>query len=80
MKDGDIAIVRLDDEYETGSIVAIGVEEEYRALQHLTEVDTGIILKSLNPEYNLIPYSHRQLNSRNVYIVGRLVEVRRRYL
>ncbi|MCH5211607.1 MAG: helix-turn-helix domain-containing protein [Oscillospiraceae bacterium] len=79
MKDGDIAIVRLADEYETGSIVAIGVEEEYRALQHLTEVDTGIILKSLNPKYNLIPYSHRQLNSRNVYIAGRLVEVRRRY-
>lgn len=79
MKDGDIAIVRLCEEYETGSIVILCSEGRYRALQHVTEVESGIILKSLNPEYKLIPYSHRQLRSRNIYIAGVLVEVRRKY-
>ncbi len=79
MRQGDIAIVRLADEYKTGDIVLVAFEEGYRALQHITEVETGIILKSLNPEYNLIPYSHRQLQSCHVYIAGKLVEVRRRY-
>ena len=79
MRRGDIAIVRLDDEYKTGDIVLVAFEEGYRALQHITEVETGIILRSLNPDYELIVYSRRQLQSRLVYIAGRLVEIRRRY-
>ncbi len=80
IKEGDIAIVRMSDSYKSESIVALSVEDNCRALQHVTKVDSGIILRSLNPKYRLVCYSTRQLKSRRVRIVGRLVEIRRRYL
>ena len=79
MRDGDIAIVQFDEEYETGDIVLLELDKSYRALQHITKVENGVILKSLNPKYNLILYSDRQLTYGNIYIAGRLIEVRRRY-
>ncbi len=79
MREGDIAVVQFDDGYETGDIVLVSIGDDYRALQHVTKVETGVILKSLNPQYTLIPYSYRQLRSGNIYITGRLIEVRRRY-
>ena len=80
IKDGDIAIITLDEEYGSGDIIAIGVEGYCRAIRHVTETDDGIILKTLNPKYNLICYSNKQLNSRYVYVIGKLIEVRRSYL
>lgn len=79
MRDGDIAIVQFDEKYETGDIILLALDKGYRALQHVTKVENGVILKSLNPNYNLIPYSERQLTYGNICIAGRLIEVRRRY-
>ena len=79
IKDGDVAVIALDEEYSSGDIIAIGIEGACRAIRHVTETENGIILKTLNPKYNLICYSNRQLSSRHVYVIGKLVEIRRRY-
>lgn len=79
MFEGDIVIVKKQDNFKTDDIVVMCVNDKIRALQQLTKYEDGIVLKSFAPLCRLFRYDNSQLKSRVVTITGKVVELRRRY-
>lgn len=72
MRDGDIAIVRKQDDAESGEIVIAIVDSEDAVCKKLIKTDSGVMLVSLNHRYDPMVFAH-------VQIVGKVVELRRKF-
>lgn len=72
MRDGDIAIVRKQDDAESGEIVIAIVDDEDAVCKKLIKTDSGVMLVSLNHRYDPMVFAH-------VQIVGKVVELRRKF-
>ena len=80
IKDGDICLVRLQDEVEDGQIAVVVLcnGEESEGMIKRVRKDRGmVILQSSNPAYPPRIITGEEANS--VHIVGRVVEVRHKY-
>ena len=79
ISDGDIVIVRKQDDAQTGDIVIVAVNGGEAALRRLKKSIGGIILYPSNPEYDPMYFTNKQIAELPVRIIGKVVELRAKF-
>lgn len=77
--DGDIVIVRQQNDAESGDIVIATVNGDEATCKRLRKYKDGIELISNNPSYDPFEYSNEEIESKPVRIIGKVVELRRKF-
>lgn len=76
MYEGDVVIVRQQEDAETGDIVIALVNGNDATCKRLTKYAGGIALTSLNPKYDPIMFTNEEIISKPVRVIGKVVELR----
>mgnify|MGYP000232297156 CR=1 FL=1 len=76
---GDIVIVRQQDDAESGDIVIATVNGTDATCKRLRKYKDGIELISNNPSYDPIEFSNKDIIEKPVRIIGKVVELRRKF-
>ena len=76
ISDGDIVIVRQQEDAETGDIVIACVNGDEATCKRLRKYKDGIELISNNPSYEPMFFSNQEIAERPVTILDRVVELR----
>lgn len=79
MADGDVVIVRKQDDAETGDTVIATVNGTDATCKRLKKYRDGIELIATNPSYAPIFYSNKEIEEKPVKIIGRVVELRAKF-
>lgn len=79
MHDGDVVIVRQQDDAETGDIVIATVNGNEATCKRLRKYKEGIELIANNPSYDPIYFSNEEIISKPVRIIGKVVELRGKF-
>ena len=79
ISDGDIVIVRQQDDAETGDTVIAAVNGTDATCKRLKKYRDGIELIATNPSYEPMFYSNEEIESKPVRIIGRVVELRAKF-
>lgn len=79
MCEGDIVIVRKQDDAESGEIVIATVNGSDATCKRLRKYRDGIELISNNPSYEPMFFSNEEIESRPVRIIGKVVELRGKF-
>lgn len=79
MSDGDIVIVRQQDDAETGDTVIATVNGTDATCKRLKKYRDGIELIATNPSYEPMFFSNEEIESKPVRIIGRVVELRAKF-
>ena len=74
--DGDIAIVRRQDDVECGELAVVVVNGDEGTLKRVRKFEGGIILEAANPDYPPRIFTGEDLNK--IKIVGKVLETRRK--
>lgn len=77
--DGDVVIVRKQNDAESGDIVIAMVNGDNATCKRLAKYATGIRLIPLNQAYEPLFYSNEEIENKPVRIIGRVVENRQKY-
>lgn len=77
INDGDIAIVRKQDDVENGEVAVVIVNGDEGTLKRVRKFDGGIILLPANSNYKERVFTGEDLNL--VKIVGKVLEIRKRF-
>ena len=75
--DGDIVVVRQQNTAESGDVVIALVNGNDGVCKRFKRIDGGIMLTSVNPQYDPIIFNHSEVDSVPVYIMGKVIEIRR---
>lgn len=75
--DGDIAIVRRQEEIECGELAVVVIDGDEGTLKRIRKFDGGIILEAANPDYPPRVFTEERLAA--VKIVGKVLEIRKRF-
>lgn len=76
MYEGDIVIVRQQEDADSGDIVIALVNGEEATCKRLIKYESGIGLISLNSKYKPMIYSNEEIINLPVKIIGKVVELR----
>ena len=76
IEDGDVLIVRLQDDAESGDIVVAIINGEDATVKRLIKYKDGITLQPLNPSYEPMYFSEESQRTIPVRIWGKVVENR----
>ena len=76
---GDVVIVRSQPTAETGDIAIVMVDGESATCKKIKMTPEGIMLISLNPTYEPMFYTNKQIEQLPVRIVGKVVELRAKF-
>ena len=76
MYEGDVVIVRKQDDAESGDIVIAMVNGNDATCKRLTKYANGITLSSLNSKYEPLIYSNEEILEKPVKILGKVIELR----
>ena len=79
MLDGDVVIVRQQDDAESGDIVIALVNGDDATCKRLRKYRDGIELVSNNPAYQPMFYSNEDIINKPVKIIGKVVELRGKF-
>lgn len=79
MREGDVVIVRQQDDAESGDIVIAMVNGSDATCKRLTKYAGGIGLISLNPNYEPMMFSDQDIEEKPVRIIGKVVELRAKF-
>lgn len=74
--EGDVVIVRQQDDAETGDIVIAMVNGNDATCKRLKKYHDGIELIPNNPTYEPLFFSNDEINNKPVRIIGKVVELR----
>lgn len=77
--DGDVVIVRQQDDAETGDIVIATVNGEEATCKRLRKYKDGIELIAINPSYQSYEFTNAEILQKPVKILGKVVESRRKF-
>lgn len=77
--DGDVVIVRQQEDAETGDIVIATVNGTDATCKRLRKYKDGIELIANNPSYEPLDFSNQEIISKPVKIIGKVVELRRKF-
>lgn len=77
--DGDIVIVRQQNDAESGDIVIATINGDEATCKRLRKYYGGIELISNNPSYKPFEFSNEEIQSKPVRIIGKVVELRRKF-
>lgn len=76
MYEGDVVIVRQQDDAESGDIVIAMINGNDATCKRLTKYAGGITLSSLNTKYEPMMFSNEEIINKPVKIIGKVVELR----
>jgi len=79
MATGDVVIVRSQTTAETGDIAIVLVDGENATCKKIKKTPEGVMLISLNPAYEPMFYSNREIEQLPVHILGKVVELRAKF-
>ena len=79
MFDGDVVIVRQQDDAESGEVIIAMVNGDEATCKRLKKYDGGIMLLSNNPKYEPMVFTHDDINKKPVKIIGKVVELRGKF-
>lgn len=79
MSEGDVVIVRKQDDAENGQIVIATVNGTDATCKRLRKYRDGIELISNNPSYDPMFFSNEEIESKPIKIIGRVVELRSKF-
>lgn len=79
MCDGDVVIVRQQEDAESGDIVIATVNGSDATCKRLRKYRDGIELVSNNPIYKPMFYSNDEIENKPVRIIGKVVELRGKF-
>lgn len=79
IQSGDVVIVRVQPDAESGDIVIAKVNGDDACCKKLQKHDEGINLISLNPEYEPMFFSKKDISDIPVHIIGKVVELRGKF-
>ena len=79
MTTGDVVIVRSQPTAETGDIAIVLIGNEEGTCKKIKKTPEGIMLISLNPAYEPMFYSNKQIEQLPITIVGKVVELRAKF-
>lgn len=74
--DGDVVIVRQQNDAESGDIVIAMVNGDDAVCKRLVKYATSIALVSLNSKYEPMMFTNEEIESKPVKIIGKVVELR----
>ncbi len=77
--DGDVVIVRKQNDAESGEIVIATVNGDEATCKRLRKYRDGIELVANNPTYKPLFYSNEEIINKPVQIIGRVVELRAKF-
>ena len=77
--DGDIVIVRQQDDAESGDIVIATINGDEATCKRLRKYKQGIELISNNPSYEPFEFSNEEILNKPVKIIRKVVELRRKF-
>lgn len=77
--EGDTVIVKKQDDANNGDIVIALVNGNNATCKKLVKYDEGISLISLNPSYEPMVFSKKDIQDKPVRIIGKVVENRRKF-
>lgn len=79
IKDGDVVIIRRQENVENGQIAAVMVNGDSATLKQVKREENGLWLISSNQAYPPIFYTRKECEQLPVRILGRLVELRAKF-
>lgn len=79
MYEGDVVIVRQQDDAESGDIVIAMINGNDATCKRLVKYADGISLLSLNSKYDPMIFSNRDIKEKPVQIIGKVVELRGKF-
>lgn len=79
LEDGDIVIVRKQDDIESGDLAIVSINGEDATCKRLKKYRDGIELIALNPAYGTRFFTNEQIESEPVTIIGKVVELRAKF-
>ena len=79
MYEGDVVIVRQQDDAESGDIVIAMINGNDATCKRLTKYAGGITLSSLNAKYQPMTFSNEEIINKPVRIIGKVVELRGKF-
>ncbi len=79
MCDGDVVIVRQQDDAESGDVVIALVDGEDATCKRIRKYRDGIELISNNPAYPPMFFSNEEIQTKPVKIIGKVVELRGKF-
>lgn len=79
MTDGDVIIVRKQEDVESGEIAVVMVGEEEATCKKVVKHSEGIVLVSNNPKYAPVFFSTAEIDALPVKILGKVIELRARF-
>lgn len=79
MSEGDVVIVRVQEDAESGDTVIATVNGTDATCKRLKKYADGIALISTNPAYEPMYFSNKEVVEKPVRILGRVVELRAKF-
>lgn len=79
MSDGDVVIVRQQDDAESGEIVIATINGDDATCKRLRKYAEGIMLLSTNSAYEPIVFTNQDIEELPVKILGKVVELRAKF-
>lgn len=79
MKEGDVVIVRQQDDVESGEIAIVIVNGDEATCKRIVKHENGLSLISLNPVFPPKFYTDDEVHKLPVKIIGRVVELRAKF-
>lgn len=77
INDGDIAIVRQQDDVECGELAVVIVNGDEGTLKRVRKFEGGIVLEAANPDYPPRIFTGEDLNK--IKIMGKVLETRKKF-
>ena len=79
IKKGSIAIVRPQEDADTGDVVIVHINGEDATCKRIKKTAAGLTLLPANPAYDMQPYTWAEVAEKPVSIIGKVIEVRTKY-
>lgn len=79
MQEGDVVIVRKQDDAETGQIAVVTVNGDSATVKKIKKLPDGLQLIPTNPAHDPLYYTAAEVESLPVRIIGRVVELRMKF-
>ena len=76
ISDGDVVIVRRQEDVESGEIAVILVNGDEATVKRIKKAPAGVTLIPSNPAYEPMFYTNDEIESLPVRVIGRVVELR----
>lgn len=76
--DGDTVIVRKQDDADSDQVVIALINGNDGVCKKLRKTAHGLMLISLNPQYDPMVFDHSEIDSIPIKIIGKVVEIRRK--